>query len=123
MYKWILIFLLIATPCLAKDYIKQNMKVDSKFVADGDYFYMVNFMCSEINTSLPNVKKSTFEKCNILNCVLDESNVFKQTRYDPEASKPVPKEDTPEEMKERIIQLETFIEDNSLIVPIKEAIE
>ena len=79
---------------------------------------MVNIDCSQENTSLSNVKNSTFERCNIRNCILDESNTLIKSIYVPEKPEEI-EEESVEELKARVTQLETFIESKSLKVPAK----
>ena len=117
MYKWILVFLLIPSVCLSAEINRQNIKPKADYKADGDTFFMVNMICAEENTSLPNVKNNMFIRCNIRNCILDETNTFSKSIYTPEVII-FPDEKTEDEV--RIYQLEKFITDNSLIVPIKE---
>jgi len=113
----IISFLMICSVVYAQTISRQNIKPKADYKANGEHFYMVNLVCDEINTSLPSVRNSTFERCNIWNCMLDESNIFIQSVYEPEYYKPIPRPKTDEELKARVLQLEKFIEDNSLPVP------
>ena len=82
--KLIILFLLLATPCFGAEISRQNIKPKADYTSDGDTFYMVNMKCAEENTSLSNVKNSKFIRCNIKNCILDDSNTFDRSLYVPE---------------------------------------
>ena len=117
MYKWILLFLLIPSVCYGATISRENINADG-YVSDGNTFFMVNFTCSEENTVLANVKNNTFIRCNVKNCILDETNVFEKSNYVPEQPEVVV-EDTYEELEARVVQLEKSLTDNSIAVPAK----
>lgn len=104
------------------DVSKKNIRNVVDYSADGETFYMVNFTCAEENTVLPNIKNCTFIRSNITNCILDNSNTFEKSNYVPEQPEVID-EETVEELNDRIVQLETFITDNSLLVPIKAVLQ
>ena len=119
MIKKILLFLLIPSICFGATISRENIKPKADYKANGDTFYMVNMTCAEENTVLSNVKDCTFVRSNIVNCILDETNNLTQSIYEPEQPAHVDA-DSYETLVARVEQLETFIEDNSLVVPAKE---
>ena len=104
--------------CFGAEINRQNIKPKADYASDGNTFIKVNMICSEENTSLPNVKNNTFIQCNIINCILDGTNTFEKSLYTPEKIIP-PVEITAEELDVRVKQLEKFITDNSLSIPAK----
>ncbi|MEA2036141.1 MAG: hypothetical protein U9O94_01430 [Nanoarchaeota archaeon] len=112
----ILLFLLIPTLCFGATINRENIKPKADYKSDGNTFFMVNMTCAEENTVLANVKNNTFVRCNITNCILDESNTFEMSIYTPEQPEVI-EVITYEDLEDRINQLETFITDNSLSVP------
>jgi len=106
-----LLLIFVTSLCFA-DVERKNITVDENFKATGERYFMCNFFCKTPKTILSKVKNCRFEKCNLYDCEVDESNIIAQSNtYD--RTKP-PKLSGDEK---RIKQLEDYIKANRLPVP------
>jgi len=110
--KTLIIFFMMCGVCLAATISRQNIKPKADYASNGNMFFMVNMICEEENTSLPNVINNMFIRSNVINCLLDGSNTFDKSIYLPE--KEIVELNYYEELDARVKQLEKFITDEGL---------
>ena len=53
---------------------RKNYSLNTDLTFDNKHFIHCNFVQEEPFTSLPNITNCKFEKCNLVNCILPESN-------------------------------------------------
>ncbi len=94
---------------------RKNIIVDENWTPKDQKYLMCNLYAKTPKTVLTKVKGIEFERCNFYGCEFDNTNTLKQSNLIDTTLNPLEK--TKEEL--RIEELESFIKDNNLIVPME----
>ena len=100
---------------------KKNIQVNKNYEANNIEFFMCNLFSKTPKIHLSKVKNCIFNRCNLYGCEIDETNTLIQSNIID--TTPMPPELTIEDQlqtsKNRVIQLEEYIKNNGLSIPVK----